>query len=180
MPLTGHRQRLHWPLARVGRQPAEVLSVSSLCVAQPPMRDNAGKIRLPNSEDRLAEYAEIQAVKFPGCEPAPAVTELFSGAGDGNQKYRWRALASWNQEVACAKSAACDFCVKDAATRANASQCCHGTRTVYDTSILCLSGATGGYSRPAQSCRRSDHRSNRSSSRQCVLRLSHGRRLLLQ
>lgn len=49
-----------------------------------------------------------------------------NGAGDGNRKYRWRATASWNHEVARATGAACDFCVKIGATRANASQCRHG------------------------------------------------------
>ena len=48
-----------------------------------------------------------------------------SGAGDGNRKYRWRALAFWNHEVASATGAAYDFCVKNDAIRANASQCGH-------------------------------------------------------
>jgi hypothetical protein len=46
-----------------------------------------------------------------------------NGAGDGNRKYRWRALAFWNHEVASATGAACDFFVKNDAIRANASQC---------------------------------------------------------
>jgi hypothetical protein len=53
-----------------------------------------------------------------------------NGAGDGNRKYRCRALAFWNHEVAIATGVACDFCVKNRAIRANASQCDHlGTST---------------------------------------------------
>jgi hypothetical protein len=48
-----------------------------------------------------------------------------NGAGDGNRKYRWHALAFWNHEVANATGGACDFCVKSDAIRANASQCGH-------------------------------------------------------
>ena len=47
---------------------------------------------------------------------------LEGGAGDGNRKYRWRAPAFWNHEVANAKGAACDFCAKNAAIGANCSQ----------------------------------------------------------
>ena len=35
------------------------------------------------------------------------------------------ALAFWNHEVASATEAACDFCVKNDAIRANASHCGH-------------------------------------------------------
>ena len=47
------------------------------------------------------------------------------GAGDGNRKYRWLPPVFWNHEVASAPGAACDFCVKNAAIRANASECDH-------------------------------------------------------
>jgi hypothetical protein len=49
-----------------------------------------------------------------------------NGAGDGNRKYRWRALTF------CARTtgAACDFCVKIVAKRANASQRDHCGRAL--------------------------------------------------
>jgi hypothetical protein len=48
--------------------------------------------------------------------------EVGDGTGDGNRKYRWRALTHWNHQVAIAMSAACDFCAKSRSTRANAGE----------------------------------------------------------
>jgi hypothetical protein len=48
---------------------------------------------------------------------------LEGGAGDENRKYRWCAPAFRNHGVASARSAACDYCVKNAVIPANASQC---------------------------------------------------------
>jgi hypothetical protein len=60
----------------------------------------------------------------------PALAGIGAGDGNrnGNRKYRRRGLAFWNHEVASATGAACDFCVKNGATRANASQCGHWGR----------------------------------------------------
>ena len=52
----------------------------------------------------------------------PGLALPEDSAGDGNRKYRWRALAFWNVEVASATGAACDFCAKSSATRANGRQ----------------------------------------------------------
>src|ERR1700733_10854686 len=53
------------------------------------------------------------------------LSKVKSGSGDGNRKYRWLPPVFWNHEVASAPGAACDFCVKNVAIRANASECDH-------------------------------------------------------
>ena len=57
------------------------------------------------SERPPTDYTALQADLTGRHWPALA----GNGAGDGNRKYRWRALAFWNHEVASATGAACDF-----------------------------------------------------------------------